>query len=103
MDDVEPVTADEEKLYPNIDFDPETYRTDIVAPKLIHGKDKVGKIYPGSQFMVINHNLDPARSDSRFTPLGSELNAAVLNELNANKKLPQRETLRKGRIHFSAN
>ena len=40
MDTVAPLTDEELATYANIDFDPEDYRKDIGAPKLIHGEDK---------------------------------------------------------------
>ena len=41
MDEVVPVTAEEEKLYESIDFDVEDYRNDVGTAKLVHNKDKV--------------------------------------------------------------
>ncbi|XP_042240828.1 cytosolic non-specific dipeptidase-like isoform X3 [Homarus americanus] len=41
MDEVVPVTAEEEKLYKNIDFDVEDYRNDLGHGRLVHGKDKI--------------------------------------------------------------
>lgn len=39
-DDVPPVTDDELKLYEHIDFDVNSYRDSIKAPKLAHNEDK---------------------------------------------------------------
>ncbi|XP_046390572.1 cytosolic non-specific dipeptidase [Ischnura elegans] len=41
LDDVEPVTPDENKLYTDIDFDVDVYRQDVGAQKLLHNEEKI--------------------------------------------------------------
>lgn len=45
MDDVAPLTAEEEKLYTDIDFDVEDYRMDLGHKRLIHHQDKVSGVF----------------------------------------------------------
>lgn len=39
--DIEPLTAEEEKLYHNIDFDVKAYQDEIGSNKLLYNGDKV--------------------------------------------------------------
>ncbi|KAF4524561.1 hypothetical protein B566_EDAN017446 [Ephemera danica] len=41
MDDVTPVTPEEEQIYKNIDFDVSDYRADLGCKRLLHNEDKV--------------------------------------------------------------
>lgn len=41
MDQVAPLTAEEENLYKDIDFDVEDYQQDLGHGRLVHNKDKV--------------------------------------------------------------
>jgi nonspecific dipeptidase len=41
MEDIPPVTPEEEQTYRDIDFDVSVYRTDLGCKKLLHNEDKV--------------------------------------------------------------
>jgi len=65
MDTVAPVTEEEKATYANIDFDPEEYRANIGAPKLIHGEDKMKILMARWRFPSLSlHGIEGAFSDA---------------------------------------
>lgn len=64
LDDVEPITADEEKTYENIDFDVDVYRSDVGANKLLHNEDKVKLLMHRWRFPSLSlHGIEGAFSE----------------------------------------
>ncbi|KAG8239107.1 hypothetical protein J437_LFUL018804 [Ladona fulva] len=61
MDDVAPVTPDEKKIYENIEFDVDVYRTDVGASKLLHNEDKIALLMHRWRFPSLSlHGVEGA-------------------------------------------
>lgn len=64
MDDVVPVTAAEEALYKDIDFDVEDYKKDLGHQKLIHDKDKINTLMARWRYPSLSlHGIEGAFSE----------------------------------------
>jgi len=65
MDTVAPLTDEELATYTNIDFDPEDYRKDLGAPKLIHGTDKAKTLMARWRYPSLSlHGIEGAFADA---------------------------------------
>jgi nonspecific dipeptidase len=64
MDQVAPVTPEEEALYTNIDFDVEDFKKDFGATKLVHDKDKVKTLMARWRYPSLSiHGVEGAFSE----------------------------------------
>jgi len=64
MDQVAPVTSEEEEKYKNIDFNVGDYQNDIKAPKLMHNQDKIKTLMARWRFPSLSlHGIEGAFSE----------------------------------------
>merc|ERR1719150_32085 len=64
MDSVAPLTAEEQAKYKDIDFDPEVFRSDIGAPRLRYGEDKMKTLMARWRYPSLSlHGIEGAFAD----------------------------------------